>query len=295
MTPKQQCRVMCVQFDVGRIEHREDFDRAVESFVRSAAAYGCDFVLFPEWFTCAALDTTSGPIPATETMDRLLAQTAGWAERLQGLASTHSVNIIGGSTAERSEDGALRNVSVIALRDGSLHRRAKIHTTPDEKGQWSVSDGRSVDTIQTDCGPIGVLVCYDSEFPALAERLTDQGARILFVPYCTDTREGHLRVRYCCQARAVENQCYVVTAGTVGLMPDIANMELHFAQSAILTPSDFGFARSGIAAEASENTEMAIIGDLDLSRVDHAREHGSVRNVKDRRAGPYRTEWEAPN
>jgi predicted amidohydrolase len=112
--------------------------------------------------------------------------------------------------------------------------------------------GSSVDVIQTDIGPIGVLICYESEFPELGGRLVDEGARIIFVPFCTDNRQGYMRVRYCAQARAIENQCFVVLSGNVGNLPGVDNMDVQYAQSCILTPCDFPFARDGIAAEASE-------------------------------------------
>src|SRR3546814_4885837 len=78
---------------------------------------------------------------------------------------------------------------------------------------------------------------------------------LLFVPFCTDERRGYLRVRYCCQARAVENQCYVITSGVVGNLPNVANMDIHYAESAILTPSDFPFARDGVAVDTAPHTE----------------------------------------
>ncbi|MEM9784525.1 MAG: nitrilase-related carbon-nitrogen hydrolase, partial [Pseudomonadota bacterium] len=124
-----------------------------------------------------------------------------------------------------------------------------------------------------------------------ARRLVDQGARMLFVPYCTDTRHGHLRVKYCCQARAVENQAYVVTAGDVGHLPDVENMDIQYAHSAIYTPCDFPFARDGIAAETSENIEMVAVADLNLSTLSWARAQGSVRNLRDRRFDLYRVSW----
>ena len=119
--------------------------------------------------------------------------------------------------------------------------------------------------IQTDCGPIGVLICYDSEFPELARRLVDEGAKIIFTPFCTDTRQGYMRVRYCCQARAIENQCFVVMSGNVGNLPGVDNMDIQYAQSCIITPCDFPFARDGVAAEASENIEALTIADVNLS------------------------------
>ncbi|MFK8068858.1 MAG: carbon-nitrogen hydrolase, partial [Gammaproteobacteria bacterium] len=115
-----------------------------------------------------------------------------------------------------------------------------------------------------------------------------------FVPYCTDTRQGHLRVKYCCQARAVENQIYVATAGLVGSLENVANIDINYAQSAIYTPCDFPFARDGIAAEATENVEMVTVADVNLSTLRWARAEGSVRNLHDRRLDLYRTRWKRP-
>ena len=145
--------------------------------------------------------------------------------------------------------------------------------------------------IQTDCGPIGVLICYDSEFPELARRLVDEGARIVFVPFCTDSRQGYMRVRYCCAARAIENQCFVVLSGNVGNLPNVANMDIQYAQSCILTPCDFPFARDGIAAEATENVETLTISDVNLADLSWARAEGTVRNLADRRFDLYQIEW----
>jgi predicted amidohydrolase len=145
--------------------------------------------------------------------------------------------------------------------------------------------------IQTDCGPIGVLICYDAEFPELARHLTDQGAQILFVPFCTDERQSYLRVRYCCQSRAVENQVYVVMAGNCGNLPNVENMDIQYAQSCILTPCDLPFARDGIAADTTPNTEMVAIADLRPSTLLDARNSGTVKNLHDRRHDLYHVYW----
>ena len=143
----------------------------------------------------------------------------------------------------------------------------------------------------TDCGPIGVLLCYDSEFPELARHLVDQGAQTLFVPFCTDERQSYLRVRYCAQARAVENQCYVVMSGNVGNLPAVRNMDIQYAQSCILTPCDFPFARDGIAADTTPNVEMVAFADLRPDALAMARNAGTVQNLKDRRFDLYSVTW----
>jgi len=207
------------------------------------------------------------------------------------LAVRYNINIIGGSHPTLIEDGTMRNICYVCLRDGSVHQQQKIHPTPNERTWWGIKGGSVAQAIQTDCGPIGVLICYDSEFPELARHLIDQGALMLFVPFCTDERQSYLRVRYCCQARAVENQCYVVLSGNVGNLPGVNNFDIQYAQSCILTPCDFPFARDGIAADSTPNTEMVLWADLRVEDLARARNSGTVQNVKDRRHDLYQVRW----
>ena len=156
-----------------------------------------------------------------------------------------------------------------------------------------VVGGDSVKAIDTDCGKIGVLICYDSEFPELSRLLADQGMKILFVPFLTDTPNGFTRVRSCSMARAIENECYVAIAGSVGNLPRVNNMDIQFAQSAVYTPADFAFPTNGIKSEAVPNTEMTVIADVDLELLKELHEHGSVRNLKDRRHDLYELKLKA--
>lgn len=284
-------RITTVQLQARPVTTRDDFYRHVKNFVETAADYNSDFVVFPELFTLQLLAAEEHNMRPDKAIQRLSTYTDELIERFKELAIGYHVNIIAGTHPTRTEDDDIQNVAYVFLRDGSVHAQEKLHPTPDERYWWNIRGGDSVEVIQTDCGPIGVLICYDSEFPELARRLADQGAKILFVPFCTDTRQGYLRVRYCCQARAVENQCYVVTSGNVGNLPEVENMDLQYAQSAIFTPCDYPFARDGIAAETSENVEMVAVADVNLATLNWARSHGSVRNLRDRRFDLYRTIW----
>jgi len=111
--------------------------------------------------------------------------------------------------------------------------------------------------------------------------------KILFVPFLTDTQNGYTRVRHCAMARAIENECYVAMAGSVGNLPRVENMDIQFAQSAVFTPSDFAFPTNAIKAEATPNTEMTLIVDVDVTLLDELHSLGSVRNLKDRRPDVY--------
>ncbi|HRW90416.1 MAG TPA: hypothetical protein P5027_10740, partial [Flavobacteriales bacterium] len=103
----------------------------------------------------------------------------------------------------------------------------------------------------------------------------------------TDTQNGYIRVRRCAQARAIENECYVAIAGSVGNLPKVENMDIQFAQSAVFTPSDFAFPTNGVKSEATPNTEMTLIADVDRDLLKELNAHGAVRNLKDRRTDLY--------
>jgi predicted amidohydrolase len=125
------------------------------------------------------------------------------------------------------------------------------------------------------------------EFPELSRLLADEGMDLLFVPFLTDTQNGYSRVRNTAQARAIENECYVAIAGSVGNLPKVSNMDIQFAQSMVFTPCDFGFPSTGIKAEATPNAEMILVVDLDIDLLRELNEFGSVRNLKDRRLDLY--------
>lgn len=130
-------------------------------------------------------------------------------------------------------------------QDGNIERYEKILVSPDESRVWGMQRGKNFKVFDTDCGKIGVLICYDVEFPELYRILADEGMDILFVPFLTDTQNGFSRVKLCAQARAVENECYVAIAGSVGNLPEVHNLDIQYAQSAVFTLSDFDFPSDG--------------------------------------------------
>lgn len=203
-------------------------------------------------------------------------------QKFSEFAISYNINIISGSMPE-IKDGHLYNVGYLCRRDGTIDRYEKIHVTPDETKVWGMQGGHEIKTFDTDCGKIGILICYDVEFPELSRLLADEGMDILFVPFLTDTQNGYSRIRHCSQARAIENECYVAIAGSVGNLPNVHNMDMQFAQSIVFTPCDFAFPTNGIKAEATPNTEMVLIADVDIDLLTELHEFGSVKNLKDRR------------
>ncbi|MEM1376973.1 MAG: carbon-nitrogen hydrolase family protein [Pseudomonadota bacterium] len=291
VSPKQTVRVASVQLALTPAVSVDELITRIAHHVKTASDYACDFICFPEHVTLQILADRIDR-GAEQSITNLAAQTAIWYGALSSLAKDHSINIIGGSHVDVRPSSERRNVCIFAHRDGRIETRDKVHPTPDERDVWKLEGGDDVSPIQTDCGPIGILICYDSEFPELSRWLVDQAPiDILFVPYLTDTRAGHFRVRYCCHARTIENQHYVVTSGMVGNIERVTNLEMAYAQSAILTPNDAGFARDGIAAEAEPQIEQMIFADLDPRALRTARESGAVRNLADRRKDLYDVSW----
>lgn len=284
-------RVAAVQYMQRAVKSFDEFIGIVEYFVDVVSDYKADFALFPEMFSLQLLSIENQELTPQQSIEALTRYTPELDAAFREMAIRYNVNLIMGSHPTHTENGHVQNIAHVFLRDGSIHRQPKIHATPNEVYWWNITGGDTLNVIQTDCGPIGVLICYDSEFPELGRHLVDQGANIIFVPFCTDERQSYLRVRYCGQARAVENQCFVVLAGNCGNLPRVANMDIQYAQSCILTPCDFPFARDGVAADTTPNAEMVAFADLRIESLRVARNSGTVQNLKDRRHDLYRLLW----
>jgi predicted amidohydrolase/ribosomal protein S18 acetylase RimI-like enzyme len=284
-TVKTIVRLGLIQWQMRTYNSLEELMQQVEYFVDSVAAYRSDFALFPEFFN-APLMAKYNHMHEPDAIRELAKYTSVIVEKMQQLSISYNINIITGSMPELIGD-KLFNIGYLCRRDGSLERYEKIHVTPDEAKVWGMQQGNKLQTYQTDCGKIGILICYDSEFPELSRLLADEGMDILFVPFLTDTQNGYSRVRLCAQARAIENECYVAIAGSVGNLPNVNNMDIQYAQSAVFTPCDFSFPSSGIKAEATTNTEMILVADVDISLLRELHSFGAVKNLKDRRKDVY--------
>ncbi len=278
-------RVTIVQYQMRPIKDFEEFAKQVSFFVETASDYRSDFVLFPELFTLQLLSTVEETRPGLAAR-QLAEYTPSYLELFASLALRFDVNIIGGSQFTVEGDD-LFNVAYLFRRDGSLAKQYKIHVTPNERRWWGVSPGNAVEVFDTDCGKIAIQVCYDVEFPELSRVAAKKGARLLFVPFNTDERNGYLRVRHCAQARSIENHLYVAISGCVGNLPFVENADLHYAQSAIFTPSDFSFSRDAMASEGPSNIENVLVCDLDLELIRRHRQTGTTRNWLDRRTDLY--------
>ena len=157
-----------------------------------------------------------------------------------------------------------------------------------EAEEWDVRPGGPLQVFDTALGRLGVLICYDAEFPLLGRALVEAGAEILLVPSATETHAGFTRVRVGAMARALENQCAVVHAPTVGAAPWCPAVDMNMGRAAIYGPPDRGWPETGILAESAMNEAGWAVADVDLAAIAEVRWAGGVLNWRDWQAQPGR-------
>jgi predicted amidohydrolase len=288
-TPSSYVRLGLIQWQMRPYKDLDELFKQVEFFVDAVSGYKSDFALFPELFYGPLL-AQFNHLGQAEAMRELAQFTPEIKNRFLQLAIKYNVNIITGSLPS-IENNVLHNIGFLCHRNGTVDMYEKIHVTPDESSVWGMYGGNKLKVYDTDSGRIGILICYDVEFPELARLLAEEKMQILFVPFLTDTQNAYMRVRCCAQARAIENECFVAISGCVGNLPKVENMDIQYSQAAVFTPCDFAFPSNGIKAEATPNSEMVLISDVDLSLLDELHSYGSVRNLKDRREDVYKLKY----
>lgn len=286
---KTQARIGCVQWQMREMANVDELLQQVEYFVDALSDYQCDVALFPEFFNAPLMGLEQHKT-TVEAIRYLASFTEEIKERISALAVSYNINIVGGSMPVLEND-ELYNIAYLFRRNGTVDAQTKIHPTPHEKKDWIVQGGHELKCFDTDFGRVGILICYDVEFPELARLLSDRKMQILLVPFWTDTKNGYLRVRRCAQARAIENECYVAIAGSIGNLPKVDNVDIQYGQTAVFSPSDFSFPHDAIMAETTPNTEMTLIVDVDLDKLRVLQNEGSVRNFLDRRRDLYEVTW----
>ena len=258
----QDVRVGIVQFGLRPIADFDEFANQCEFFVDVAADHRADFAVFPELFTTQLLSYLEPSRPGQAP--RQLADLApAYLDLFRNLAVRYNLNLIGGSTFLLDDD-RLYNAAHLFRRDGTIERQLKLHVTEAERRWWGLQGGSELEVFDTDRGPVAILLSTDVEYPELARLARARGAQVLFVPFNTSDHVSYLRLRLCAQTRAIENDVYVATSGCVGNLPQVDNVDIHYAQSGIYTPASFNFPRDGVANECPLNNEAVVVSDLDL-------------------------------
>ena len=275
-------RVASLQYFIRPVSSFEQFQEQVEGLVGTASDYKCHMVVFPEYFTTQLLMLGDYKRPIKEQVRDLSKQAPRFISFMRELAMTRKIYVVGGTIpVQDDETGIVKNRCHFFSPNGIVGVQDKLHMTRFEKEEWIVGAGTRLKIFDTDFGKVAITVCYDVEFPEIARTAARAGASILIVPSCTDDRQGFLRVRYCAQARAIENQMYVIHSSTVGSLPMVPAVSLNYGQASILSPSDFAFSRDGILAEGIPNQETMVIAELNLKLITDHRSSGTVLPLLD--------------
>jgi len=278
----ERIRVASLQYFIRPVQTFENFHDQVASLVETAKDYNCDLLVFPEYFTVQLLTLGNVRRPIREQVRDLAKQVPRFVELMCNLARKYRLHIVAGTipVLEESSD-RLFNESFFFGPSGKFGVQGKMHMTRFETDEWKISAASVLRIFETEFGKVAITICYDVEFPEIARAAARHGVHLLVVPSCTDDRQGFLRVRYCAQARAIENQLYVIHSSTVGSLPMVPAVSLNYGLASILTPSDFAFSRDGILAEGNPNQEMMVIGELNLKTISESRLSGTVLPLRD--------------
>lgn len=258
-----------------------------ESLAAEAAAQGAQLLLLPEYSAMAL----TGLLPQAERGD-LHKSIAGiqpliprWLDLCETIARRHGVWFCPGSAPVLDADGKFRNRAFLFGPDGALGHQDKIIMTRFEREQWFIAaGGEGLRTFETPFGRLGILICYDNEFPMLARRLAEEGVDLVLAPSCTDTEAGYHRVRIGAQARALENQFAVLVSPTAGRAPWSPAVDENFGRAGLYVPADYGMPPDGVFAQSEEVFTAAsrwLFGEIDLARVAVLRREGQVALYRD--------------
>ncbi len=283
MSESKPFRLATAQYDIGFLKDFGEYESKIGRWVGEAAATGAKVLLFPEYFSMelASLFPEEVYKSLSRQLEELQTIYPEFLRLFGGEAKKQGVYILAGSYPVRQEDGSYRNRSWLFRPDGTSDCQDKLQMTRFENEQWLITGGNEIKLLETEFGNIGVNICYDSEFPMIARKQVEMGADLILCPSCTDTVAGYWRVRIGCQARALENQCYVVQSPTVGLAPWSEAVDVNIGAAAVYTPVDYGYPDNGVLAIGEMNQAQWVYADIDLSTIAKVRANGQVFNYRD--------------
>lgn len=275
--------VAAAQYPVEFLGRWEKFEYKITTMVHEAVVENAQLLLFPE-YACLELASLFSPTiyrslsGQLEAMQALLPSFQALHSRL---AQEYDVTIVASSFPVQLPDGSYRNRAYVFTPDGGVDFQDKLIMTRFENESWQISPGEIIKVFTTPQGTFGISICYDSEFPLIARRQVEMGAKMILAPSCTDTVAGYNRVRIGCQARALENQCYVVMSPLVGAVDWSEAIDVNMGAAGVFTPVDYGFPSDGILAQGEMNQPQWLFAELDLARIDTVRQDGQVINYRD--------------
>jgi predicted amidohydrolase len=276
-------RVAASQYPVEFVGSWKRYVAKLEQMVHEAVNQGAQIVLFPE-YACLELASLFPPQVYGDLQRQLVALQSllsDFRHLHRRLAQENGIYLVSSSFPVRLDDGTYRNRAYFCAPDGTLDYQDKLIMTRWEREQWGISPGHQIKVFRTRFGIVGLNICYDSEFPLIARSQIEMGAHLILAPSCTDSLAGYHRVRIGCQARALENQCYVVMAPVVGDGTWSSAIDTGYGAAGVFTPVDTGFPDDGVLSLGALNQPQWLVTEVDLAKVDHIRQHGMVTNHAD--------------
>jgi predicted amidohydrolase len=253
------------------------FEDKIEAWVADAAGAGADLLVFPEYgaMELATLDglKVAGDLEASlfSVSDRLPDADALHLK----LAASYGVHIVAASGPAATAPRPVNRARLITPT-GQVGVQDKQIMTRFEGEVWDVVPGNNLQVFDTALGKIGILICYDSEFPLLGRALTE--CDVIAVPSVTETLAGYWRVRIGSMARALENQCVTVMSSVVGDAEWSEALGTSFGAGGIYGPPDNGFPPTGVLAAGALNDPVWTYADVDLKQIANVRADGIVLN-----------------
>ncbi|MBK5011055.1 carbon-nitrogen hydrolase family protein [Pseudomonas sp. S60] len=279
-------RVAACQYAIELHETWDAYAGHLQALCAEAVDAGARLLLLPEY---AGL-VLSGQLSARQRGDLGTSIAAmgpliePWKALCAGIAKRWNVYLQPGTLPVLDDDGLYRNRAWLFGPQGCLGYQDKLMMTRFEREQWGIAAGQGLQVFDTELGRLGILVCYDNEFPLLARRLAEQGADLILAPSCTDTEAGYHRVRIGAQARALENQIAVLQSPTVGRAPWSPALDENIGRAGLFVPPDHGMPGDGVMA-LSEGLDPVgsqwLVCDLDLEEVRRVRREGQVFTWRD--------------
>jgi len=281
-------RVAAAQYPIDALPSWEAYELKLGQWFASAKAGGAQLLVFPEY---GAMELAHlGGEGVWSDLQLSIDHVSGLRARVDALhlalARAHGVHVLAASLPVRLADGSARNVARIMSPNGQVGEQHKLVMTRFEREKWSVSGNSDINVFDTALGKIGIAICYDAEFPLIARAMSEAGATIILTPSCTDAARGYHRVRVGAQARALENQCFVVHSPTIGDAPWSPAVDTNYGAAGVYGPPDLGFPEDGVVAIGKLNEPQWVFADLDLDAVTKVRAEGAVFNDKHWREQP---------
>lgn len=256
------------------------YARKLTDWVAGAAAQGADLAVFPE-YGAMELAMLAGAEAAGDLERSLHAVSSVMGDACDlhaELAAKYGLHILGASAPVFDPDLGERPVNRATLFSptGARGHQDKQIMTRFERETWHVAPGGPLKLFDTALGKIGILICYDSEFPLLGRALAE--ADLILVPSCTEALTGYSRVRIGAMARALEAQCVSVMSSIVGRAEWSPAVDVCTGMGGIFGPPDTGFPPTGVIAEGVMNRPGWTMAEVDPGRIAHVRADGVVLN-----------------